>query len=61
MREILSVYQIADYLKLSRHKIYQMIKARTIPACRIDRQYLFLKNIVDEWVAELAKQGGEKE
>jgi excisionase family DNA binding protein len=47
--EILTVDQVAAYLKLSEATIYRMAKTGRIPAKRIGRSWRFSKELIDEW------------
>ena len=47
--EILTVDEVAAYLKLSEATIYRMAKTGRIPAKRIGRSWRFSKELIDEW------------
>lgn len=50
---LMTVRDVADYLRLSRAKVYQMVKAGEIPSIRIGRAWRFRRDLIEAWV-----QGG---
>ncbi len=50
--EIMDVKQLAQYLRIGKSKIYNMIRHKKIPASRIGRQYRFSKEVIDHWLKE---------
>jgi excisionase family DNA binding protein len=47
--EILTVDELAAYLKLSEATIYRMAQTGRIPAKRIGRSWRFSREMIDEW------------
>lgn len=52
MKDVMSIKDLAEYIGLSRSKIYQLIRQKKIPASKIGRQYKFSKEVVDAWLKE---------
>jgi excisionase family DNA binding protein len=50
--EIMTVHELALYLKTSRAKIYRMARMRTIPAFRIGNSWRFKKKMIDMWIRQ---------
>lgn len=50
---IMSVEDVAAYLKLSTSKIYRMAERKEIPAVKIGGQWRFLKEKIDSWLEML--------
>lgn len=50
--EIMDVRQLAQYLRIGKSKIYNLIRHKKIPASRIGRQYRFSKEVIDHWLKE---------
>lgn len=50
IKDIMNLKEVAEYIGLSRSKIYQLIRQKKIPASRIGRQYKFSKQVVDDWL-----------
>ena len=48
----MDIKDLAEYMGLSRSKIYQLIKEKKIPASKIGRQYKFSKDLIDAWLRE---------
>jgi excisionase family DNA binding protein len=46
---IMTVREVAQYLRLSRAKVYRLAKAGKIPAMRIGRFWRFRKDMIDDW------------
>jgi len=52
MKDIMSTKELAQYIGLSKSKIYQLIRQKKIPASKIGRQYKFSKEMIDAWIRE---------
>lgn len=50
MPEIMTLQQVAEYLKFSKDKVYQMANAGKIPAIKIGKQWRFDKNDLEKWI-----------
>lgn len=51
----MTVEQVADYLQMSREKIYDMAKKEEIPGVKIRQQWRFDQDELDTWLK--SKQG----
>ena len=51
-KEIMNVPELAEYIGVSRSKIYKLIRDKKIPASKIGRQYKFSKQVIDSWLKE---------
>jgi excisionase family DNA binding protein len=47
--EVLTVAEVAEYLRVCRSMIYRLVKARKIPAFKIGSDWRFSREQVDEW------------
>ena len=47
---IMTVHDIAGYLRLSEAKVYRMAKDGCIPALRIGKTWRFKRELIDEWI-----------
>lgn len=61
----LTLDELAEYLKLSRTKLYRMAQTGDIPASKIGAQWRFNRKEIDDWVTSQkpgggASQGNEK-
>jgi excisionase family DNA binding protein len=51
MHEILTVNEIADYLKVDRKTIYRLVKQGKIPGRKVGGTWRFKKDTLDGWLA----------
>jgi excisionase family DNA binding protein len=49
---ILTVREVAEYLRMSEAKVYRLAKARRLPAVRIGKSWRFRKDLLDEWISQ---------
>ena len=54
---IMTVREVAAYLKLSEATVYKWAKAKKIPAMRIGRNWRFQRQAVEEWLMKEAATG----
>jgi len=52
---ILTVAEVAEYLRVHPSTIYKLLKARKIPAFKIGSDYRFNRERIDEWRAAQEK------
>lgn len=50
--EIMTVRQLADYLKLNFQTVYKKVQKGEIPASKIGKGWRFQKTVIDRWLAE---------
>lgn len=50
--EILSAKELSRYLKINEKKIYQLVRASTLPHTKIGGKIAFAKELIDGWIAE---------
>jgi len=53
--QVLTIREVAQYLRLSEAKIYELARNGTIPALRIGKSWRFQKELLIEWV----RKGGD--
>jgi len=53
----MSVRQVAEYLHLNEKKIYELVKAQSIPATKVTGKWLFPRGMVDRWLTESSYSG----
>lgn len=49
--EIMTVHELALYLKTSDAKVYRMARMRDLPAFRIGKSWRFKKKMIDMWIS----------
>ena len=47
---LLSVDQVAWYLKVDKFTIYRMVSQKKIPAFKVGKQWRFKKRMIDAWL-----------
>jgi len=52
MDKLLTVNEVAEYLKLAKITIYKMVSAKAIPHVKLNRRLLFDPNQLQLWIEE---------
>jgi excisionase family DNA binding protein len=52
---IMTVHDVAEYLRLSESKVYRLVKERRIPVVRIGKTWRFRKDLLDDWLSKSAE------
>jgi len=47
---IMTVHDVAEYLRLSEAKVYKMSREGHLPALRMGKTWRFKRELVDEWI-----------
>ncbi|RQS32012.1 MULTISPECIES: methylation-associated defense system helix-turn-helix domain-containing protein MAD1 [unclassified Burkholderia] len=55
--EILTIKQVADYLKVTERTIYRLAAARKIPAFKVGGTWRFSRADIDSWIKQQSKEG----
>jgi len=55
---LLSVKDVADYLKLSERTVYKLVREGRLPAARIGGVYRFRREEIDEWMRATDSEAG---
>lgn len=50
VRNILTIKEVAEYLRLSEAKVYELARDGSIPAMRIGKSWRFQKDLLEEWI-----------
>lgn len=58
-KRVMTVQEVAQYLRLSQAKVYRLAQAGEIPAMRIGKSWRFRKDLIDEWFDKQVKKGLE--
>jgi len=53
---IMTIEELAKYLRLHKSTVYRMVRDAQIPASKIGNQWRFRKDVIDSWLA--GKEGG---
>ena len=49
---ILTVREVAEYLRLSETKVYRLVKEHQLPVFRIGKSWRFRKDLLDDWLSQ---------
>jgi excisionase family DNA binding protein len=52
---ILTVREVADYLRVSEAKVYRLVREHRIPVVRIGRAWRFHRDLLDDWLGKCAE------
>ena len=55
--EILTIRQVADYLKVTERTIYRLAGAKRIPAFKVGGTWRFSKADIDAWIKQQSMEG----
>jgi len=48
--EILTLQEVANYLKVDEKTVYRMVKSKQLPAFKVRNQWRFKKDAIDKWI-----------
>jgi excisionase family DNA binding protein len=54
---IMTVHDVARYLRLSEAKVYKLARQGCLPAIRLGRSWRFKKDLIDEWMRKEIEGG----
>jgi excisionase family DNA binding protein len=52
---IMTVHDVANYLRLSEAKVYRLAKEGNVPSFRLGKSWRFRKDMLDEWTINKTK------
>ena len=52
MGGVMTVKDLAQYLKISESKVYRMVNASQIPAFRVGKSWRFTRLSIDSWIQQ---------
>ena len=58
MEELLTLEELARYLKISKPTLYKMVEKGRIPALKIANQWRFKKDDINRWLEKQRKSKG---
>ncbi|MHA1304110.1 MAG: helix-turn-helix domain-containing protein [Candidatus Heimdallarchaeaceae archaeon] len=58
MEELLTLEELAKYLKISKPTLYKMVEKGKIPALKIANQWRFKKDDINRWLEKQRKSKG---
>ncbi len=58
MEELLTLEELAKYLKISKPTLYKMVEKGKIPALKVANQWRFKKDDINKWLEKQRKSKG---
>lgn len=55
--EILTIKEVADFLKVNERTVYRLAAGKKIPAFKVGNAWRFKKVEIDKWIAEQSSHG----
>ena len=52
--DLMTVTEVADYLRVRERTIYELVRTQRIPSCKLSGKLLFPRRLVELWVAQSA-------
>ncbi len=49
-RDMMNTHEVAEYLRIKPRKVYDLVKARSIPCTRVTGKWLFPRRLVEQWI-----------
>ena len=49
---IMTVHEVAEYLRMSDAKVYRLAQGHQLPVVRIGKAWRFRKDLLDDWLSE---------
>lgn len=59
MTELMTLQELADYLRVNKKTIYRLLKRDRVPATKVGRQWRFDKAAINEWLRQ-SSEGAKK-
>ncbi len=59
--EILTVKELARYLKMDKHTVYRLARKGILPGVKIGGEWRFKKDLIDKWIEERSLNKNIKE
>jgi excisionase family DNA binding protein len=54
-KELMNSVEVAKYLDINRHHVYDLVRTKRIPATRVTGKWIFPKRLIDEWLESCAR------
>ena len=60
MQELITIQQVADYLKVDRFTVYRLVTQKRIPAFKVGGQWRFKQEMIDSWLMRNSNMSEER-
>jgi excisionase family DNA binding protein len=58
--EVMSIGELAAYLKISRSTLYKLVQEGRLPGQKIGKRWRFHKDAIDEWLKQHPERGKKR-
>ena len=58
--ELMTLQELASYLRVTTKTIYRLLEAQSIPAKKVGRQWRFDKDSIDTWLSQESEKKAAK-
>lgn len=58
---VMTIDELAEYLKLSRSTLYKLCQAGKIPGQKVGRHWRFHREVIDRWLTDSTAHSNSKE
>ncbi|MBC7334425.1 MAG: helix-turn-helix domain-containing protein [Actinobacteria bacterium] len=58
--EILTVKELAKYLKMDEYTVYRLARKGVLPGVKIGGEWRFKKDLIDKWIEEKSLNKGKQ-
>lgn len=58
--DLMTVGEVAQYLRVKDRTVYHLVRTNRIPFCRLSGKLLFPRRLVDQWLADSAEHAGTR-
>jgi excisionase family DNA binding protein len=60
MEELITIQQLANYLKVDRFTVYRLVTQKRIPAFKVGGQWRFKQDMIDSWLLRNSNISAER-
>jgi excisionase family DNA binding protein len=60
MEELITIQQVANYLKVDRFTVYRLVTQKQIPAFKVGGQWRFKQAMIDSWLMRNSNMNAER-
>jgi excisionase family DNA binding protein len=57
LRDILTLREVADYLKVTERTLYRLVQERKPPAFKVGNSWRFRREDLERWISEQSRRG----
>lgn len=59
-KEIMTIKEVSEYLKMNYRTVYRLAEKREIPAFKLGKNWRVRKDLLDKWIEEQIKKKSKK-